>query len=259
MARSFRLVLLVTVATGFGGMAVAEEGRKKLPKTPDYNRHVRPILARYCFNCHGRDAKHREAGLRLDTRDGAVKKLESDQIAIRPGRPGDSELMKRIASADADLRMPPADTKKTLNRDEIEILKRWIKAGAPYARHWSFVKPQPPKLPGVKNATWPRSGLDHFILARLEEAGLKPSGPADRYTLIRRLSLDLRGIPPTPQEVQRFIGDRNPGAYNRLVDRFLNDPRYGGTLGSRLAGPGAVCRFARLWIGSVATEHLALS
>ncbi|MFQ5734851.1 MAG: DUF1549 domain-containing protein, partial [Planctomycetaceae bacterium] len=210
------------------GFARGEEGRPKRPKTIDYNRHVRPLLAKYCFACHGRDEKHREAGLRLDTRDGAVKTLESDNRAVVPGRPEKSELIRRITTADKDERMPPPETKKTaLSAHDVALLKQWVKSGAVYARHWSFVKPKRPKVPAVSNAAWPRNALDHFILARIETAGLKASPPADRYTLVRRLSLDLRGVPPTPGEVRRFTADKSADAYEKLVDRFLNDPRYG--------------------------------
>ena len=212
-------------------VAWAEEGRKAVPTKVDFNRHIRPLLSKHCFACHGRDAKHREAGLRLDLRDVATKKLESGETAIVPGHPAQSELLKRIASKDDSLRMPPPELKRTISKTEIEILKRWIADGAKYARHWAFVKPTRPKIPGIsKNPGDLRNPIDNFIVARLTDArvaarGLSPE--ADRYTLIRRVSLDLRGVPPTLAEVRRFVADKSPDAYGQLVDRFLADPRYG--------------------------------
>jgi len=226
---AFAVVLAVPLTVA------ADEGRKLAPKSVDYNRHIRPILSKYCFACHGRDEQHREAGLRLDQREVATKKLESGETAIVPGKPATSELIRRITSTDASTRMPPAETKRTVSPEEVELLRRWIAGGAKYARHWAFIKPVRPEVPGVRNRERVRNPIDNFIVARLAEAGLTPSPEADRYTLVRRLSFDLRGVPPTPAEVRRFIADANPGAYSRLVDRFLNDPRYGE-------------RWARVWL-----------
>ena len=211
----------------------AEKGRKAVPSKIDFNRHIRPLLSKYCFSCHGRDDKHREAGLRLDLRDGATKKLESGEIAIVPGQTAKSELLKRIASKDASIRMPPPEIKRVVSKEEVELLKRWIKGGAKYARHWAFVKPVRPVVP--RRGKPGRNAIDDFIVAKLYDAGMKLSPQADRYTLIRRVSLDLRGVPPSPAEVKRFIADKSPNAYDQLVDRFLADPRYGE-------------RWARVWL-----------
>ncbi len=206
---------------------------KQLPV--DYNREIRSILSKSCYACHGPDDEHRKAGLRFDLREGALKELESGTRAIVPGKLGDSELIARITSTNAGERMPPKNSGRELSPAEIDTLKRWIAEGALYSEHWSFVKPLRPALPVVKQAGWPKTGIDYFILARLEQAGLAPSPEADRYTLIRRLSLDLRGLPPTPKEVDQFVNDRHPDAYGQLVDRMLSDPAFGE-------------RWARMWL-----------
>lgn len=214
---------------------VADEPSRTNSPAVDFNRDIRPILARNCYSCHGMDDKHREAGLRLDRQEGATQKLDSGATAIVSRNLDDSELYQRLISTDDAERMPPRATGKTLSAAQIDLVKRWIEQGAPYAAHWSFVKPQRPELPVVKNTAWPRNGIDNFILARLEREGLQPSPEADRYTLIRRLSLDLRGLPPTPEEVAAFVNDTRPDAYEQLVDRLLADPAYGE-------------RWARMWL-----------
>ena len=200
----------------------------------DFNQQIRPILSRNCFACHGRDEKKREADLRLDTRAGATADLDG-RHAIVPGKSGQSELYKRITSGDDDERMPPPDSGKKLTPGEIKLLQVWIDDGAPYAKHWSLVPPARPKLPAVKDKSWPKSPLDYFVLARLEAAGLRPSPEADRYALIRRASLDLRGLPPTLEEIDAFVKDDSPRAYERLVDRLLASPR----LATASAGPAS--------------------
>ncbi len=201
----------------------------------DFNRDIRPILARNCFSCHGQDEAHREAGLRLDLRDAATKKLDSDATAIVPGKPDDSELVKRIVTTDDSLKMPPTDSGRALSADQIAKLRTWVEQGAPYARHWSFEKPVRPEFPAVKQSDWPANGIDHFVLARLEAAGLSPSPEADRYALVRRVSLDLRGLPPTLAEIDTFVNDSRPDAYELMVDRILADTAYGE-------------RWARVWL-----------
>src|SRR5262245_5719696 len=175
------------------------------PAAPDFNREVRPILSAQCFKCHGPDEKVREAGLRLDRRESATAKLESEAIAIVPGQPDKSELVRRIFSADEGERMPPPTANKALSDKQKEILRRWIAAGAEFAPHWAFVAPRQLPPPQVKQSDWPRNPIDHFVLARLEAAGLAPSPPADKYALVRRVYLDLIGLPPTPEEVDEFI------------------------------------------------------
>jgi len=188
---------------------------------PDYTREVRPLLARYCLKCHGPDEKTRKAKLRLDV------PIRADDAVVAPGHADKSELVARVHSKDRDTMMPPPSTKLELSDAQKDLLRRWIASGAKYEQHWAYLAPKPVPTPNVKNATWPRNPIDHFILARLESEGLKPSPAADRYTLIRRLSLDLIGLPPLPAEVDAFVRDTSANAYEKLVDRLLASPHYG--------------------------------
>ena len=189
---------------------------------PDFRFEIRPILSRNCFYCHGPDESHREADLRLDVRDGAI-----ESGAIVAGSPDDSELIRRITSEDEAERMPPVDSGHKLKPEEIEALQQWIAAGAEYARHWSYEPPARPALPQVSRPEWCRNAIDYFVLERLDRAGLQPEPEADRHRLIRRVSLDLTGLPPAPEDVDDFVSDRAPDAYERLVDRLLASPAYG--------------------------------
>ena len=211
-----RAVAGLAVATLCAQARAAENG------APSFRFEIRSILAKNCFPCHGPDEGHRQADLRLDVRDVAV-----EFGAIVPGSPDDSELVRRIASADIEERMPPVETGRSLSRQEIEKIQQWIAAGAEYSRHWSYEPPQRQPLPQVSNSAWCRNPIDYFVLARLEAAGLKPEPEADRYRLIRRLSLDLTGLPPTIEEVDAFVRDESTDAYERLVDRLLASPAYG--------------------------------
>jgi hypothetical protein len=195
-----------------------------------FNRDVRPILSDTCFKCHGFDPAARKVDLRLDTRDGALHDLGGGSGAIVPGKPDESEAYRRMTADDPDDHMPPAASGLTLTRQQIEILRRWIAQGAEYEAHWSLIAPTQPNVPetrALKGGAWPRNTIDQFVLARLEREGLEPSPEADRVTLIRRVTLDLTGLPPTPAEVDAFVADESPGAYERLVDRLLASPRYG--------------------------------
>ena len=196
----------------------------------DFNRDIRPILSDNCFKCHGPDAQTREADLRLDTEVGAFADLGDGFSPIVKGKPDESEIIWRIETEDTEDLMPPADSELALTEEEIAKLRQWITDGAEWNQHWSFEPVDRPELPKVENASWPRNGIDHFILERIEEEGLAPSPEADRRTLIRRLSLDLNGLPPTAAEVQAFLDDTSPNAYETLVDRLLSSPRYGETM-----------------------------
>ncbi|MFM7206872.1 MAG: DUF1553 domain-containing protein [Planctomycetaceae bacterium] len=194
---------------------------------PDFAREVRPILSNRCFKCHGPDERHREAGLRLDVPDAATAVLDSGHRAVVPGHADDSELIARITSTDPDLVMPPPHTKAALTADERRILGEWIESGADYRTHWAFVKPARPAVPTVERDDWSRTDLDRFVQARLRREGIVPAAEADRATLCRRVHLDLVGLLPTPAELDAFLADTAPDAYERLVDRLLASPRYG--------------------------------
>jgi mono/diheme cytochrome c family protein len=227
----FLLPILLSAAV-FGVVLTAQGQKtpqKSVPKPVarvDYARDVRPILTNNCFACHGQDDKQRAAGLRLDTRAGATAKSASGSFAIVPGKPQASLLMKRI-TAHGGLLMPPAATGKKLKPQEIATLRNWIEQGAIYTPHWAFQKPQKSAIPKVKTANWVRNPIDAFVLARLEKEKIAPAPQADRATLLRRVSLDLIGLPPTPQERDAFLADTSPQAYDRVVDRLLASPHFG--------------------------------
>ena len=208
-------------------VAVCSLGRPCRANGPDFARAVRPILSNRCFKCHGPDADHQEAGLRLDDREAALGELDSGTRAIVPGHPDASEVIARITSTDPDLVMPPPHTKVTLTSEEKRILTEWIAAGAEYRTHWAFVKPERPAVAAAENDSWSRNDIDRFVFGRLRREGLAPAPEADRATLCRRVHLDLVGLPPTPAELDAFLADRSPDAYERLVDRLLASPRYG--------------------------------
>lgn len=194
---------------------------------PDFSRDVRPILSNRCFKCHGPDADHQEAGLRLDVREAAVAELDSGARAIVPGHADDSEVVARITSTDPDLVMPPPHAKVALTAEERRTLTEWIAAGAEYRPHWAFVKPERPAVRQEENDAWSRNDVDRFVQDRLRREGLGPAAEADAATLCRRVHLDLVGLPPTPAELDAFLADTAPDAYERLVDRLLASPRYG--------------------------------
>jgi mono/diheme cytochrome c family protein len=188
----------------------------------DFNREVRPILAQHCFACHGMDEHSRKGKLRLDLPESAHGKGKSGETAIVAGQPDKSEVVHRIFSDDPDDVMPPPETKKAISAKDKAILRAWIAEGGVYQPHWAFSAP--------KQAPLPKRGLhpiDAFVHARLEQAGLKPSPEADRYALVRRVTLDLTGVPPTPEEADAFVNDKSPDAYEKLVDRLLASSRYG--------------------------------
>ncbi|HEU5434755.1 MAG TPA: DUF1549 domain-containing protein, partial [Thermomicrobiales bacterium] len=202
------------------------------PDAISFNRDIRPILSDHCFQCHGPDAAHRQADLRLDTEAGAKADLGGHR-AIAPGDVAASELVRRIKAADAEERMPPADFKRPLSADEISALEKWIAQGAKWQGHWSFIPPVRPNPPAVHKATWPRSPIDAFVLARLEAEKLAPSPEADKTTLLRRVTFDLTGLPPSPAEVDAFLADHAPDAFERVVDRLLASPRFGERMAAR--------------------------
>jgi hypothetical protein len=189
---------------------------------PRFNRDIRPILADNCYACHGPDSGMREAELRLDTQEG------SHEAVIVPGNAEASEMIARVTSDDPDARMPPAESKKPpLTAEQIELLKKWINAGAKYEPHWAYIPPKRPEVPAVNQTAWARSDIDRFLLAEQEQRGIGPAPEADRVTLVRRLYFDLTGLPPTPAQVDELVGDKRPDAYERLVDKLLTSPAFG--------------------------------
>lgn len=193
----------------------------------DFNRDIRPILSANCFKCHGIDDGARKSKLRLDVRETAFAPAKSGKNAIVPGHPESSELIRRVFSKDPDVVMPPASTKVILSDAQKTLLRQWIAEGAGYKVHWAFVAPKQQTPPTVRHPGWARNPIDYFVQAKLESQGLEPSPEADKYTLIRRLYLDLIGLPPTPAEAAAFAHDSSPDAYEKLVDQLLANPHYG--------------------------------
>ena len=206
---------------------IAAENVRTQAQSPDFNSEVRPVLAKYCFKCHGPDDKSRKASMRLDGRTQALLPAKSGDLPIVPGQPDKSAVVKRIFSSDDEEVMPPSATKTKLTDAQKDILKRWIAAGAEYKPHWAFSPPVQAAPPQVKQTEWPRNAIDNFILARLEAENLHPSPRADNQTLARRVYLDLIGLPPAPEEADAFAQDQSPAAYEKLVDRLLASPQYG--------------------------------
>ncbi len=213
----------ICVLALFAGWADSLRAQAKV----DFQRQVRPILSNHCFTCHGPDAEKREAGLRLDDRTSAIGKTESGATAIVPSDPAASELVKRIFSDTPDHKMPPDSTNRPLSAQQKEVLKTWIAQGAPFDGHWSFTAPQRPIAPPVKDASQVRNIIDRFVQSRLEAEGITPNAEAPKAALLRRVTLDLTGLPPTLEEIAAYEADTRPGAYERVVDRLLASPRFG--------------------------------
>jgi hypothetical protein len=211
------------VAAASLGFAVHAQPARK---APDYQREIRPILSDNCFHCHGPDSATRMAGLRIDRKEFAFEARKSG-AAIVPGKPAESLLFRRISEQNPARRMPPPYAHKTLTAAQVELIKRWIEAGAPWQEHWAFQPPEKKQPPAVSNSAWVKTPVDRFILARLEREKLAPAPAAGRRTLIRRVALDLTGLPPKPAEIEQFLADLTPKAYENMVDRYLASPHYG--------------------------------
>lgn len=227
-ARAWLAVLMICLVCPVRP-GIAGEGENS-HESADYNRDVRPILSKFCFSCHGFDENARKAGLRLDVADSAMGLAESGARAIVPMKPDDSELIRRVTSSDPGHRMPPAETGKTLSDSQIRILRQWIEEKAPYAKHWAFERPHASKPSGVKQQGWAKSSIDTFVLNRLEKEQLQPSAEADPTRLLRRVSLDLIGLPPTIDELDDYLQQvkQDPEqAYLNAVDRLLASPHFG--------------------------------
>lgn len=205
-----------------------EKAMANLPEKIDYNLDVKPILSDRCFACHGPDKNKQKGGLRLDIKDAAYDKVtESGLKALVPGNLTESEVFQRIISKDPEVMMPTPQSNLSLTAEDKAVLIKWIKGGAEYKPHWSLVPPEDKEIPEVKNKAWVKNQIDNFVLVKLEEKGLKLNAEASKETLIRRVSFDLTGLPPTVEEVDTFLKDRSPNAYEKLVDRLLKSPHYG--------------------------------
>jgi hypothetical protein len=214
------------------GLLAAATGCTRTPVDRlGFNQDIQPILSEYCYQCHGPDSSSRKAGLRLDRAEFAYAPHGESGPAIVPGKPDQSPLVLRVEAEDADERMPPPEAHKTLQPAQIALLRRWVEEGAQYEEHWAFIAPTRPTSPVPPpddlSAGWARNEIDRFVLARLRQEHLAPSPEADRHALIRRVTFDLTGLPPTPAEIDAFVADTSPEAYERLVDRLLANPRYG--------------------------------
>ena len=195
----------------------------------DFNLHIRPILSDRCFKCHGPDANQRKANLRLDIRENALAALKDNPTAhvIMPGKSSQSEMYRRISSNDTSQRMPPVNSNLTLNQQEVELIKKWIDQGAVYKKHWAFIPPQKPALPSLNDKDWSRNEIDGFVLAKLEQADLQPNQEADKERLLKRVCLDLTGLPPSLALQEKFRNDKSAEAYENIVDELLSQPQYG--------------------------------
>jgi len=230
MNRYLTLVLLTTFVLGCNSRLPDEVAKAThdLPEVIDFNFHVRPILSDRCFHCHGFDENARRANLRLDTEEAAKALIsESGSTPIVPGDPDKSAVVERILSQDPELLMPPKESKLELSAVEKAILVKWIEQGASWKKHWVYIPPEKAELPKLKDESWPKNEIDYFVLRKLESLGLNPSEEAARETLVRRLSFDLTGLPPTPEEVAQFKEDKSANAYENLVDKLLASPHFG--------------------------------
>ena len=211
-----------------------DEIEASLPTEIDFNFHIKPILSDRCFACHGPDENKREAGLRLDLEEFALAAFgeENNNYALVPGHPHKSAVYKRIISSDPELVMPPPTSNLALSETEIALITKWIEQGAAFKPHWSFIIPEKPEVPSIEKEGWAQNEIDHFVYDKLSQVGLEPSEMATKETLVRRVSFDLTGLPPTVQEVDDFLEDQAPDAYEKLVDRLLESPHYGERMAS---------------------------
>jgi hypothetical protein len=223
--------VVLTLGLGFGLLSgsptTLQAGKTHAPALLDFNRDIRPILADNCFACHGPDKHKRKAGLRLDRREEATARLDSGDRAIVPGDVAASKLLRVVVTENPEDRMPPPKTGKRLTLGQVGLLREWIAQGAVWKEHWAYLSPERPPTPLVRQSSWPRSPLDSFILARLEKEHLRPSPEADKATLLRRVTLDLTGLPPTLPELETFLADKSADAYGKVVDGLLDGPAFG--------------------------------
>lgn len=212
-------ILMILSWPSSGPLARAED-------TISFSRQIRPLLSDHCFQCHGPDSVTREADLRFDRRESVLGERDGTPVVV-PGQPGVSELIARIRTSDPDLMMPPEDSGHSLTDREVELISQWVQQGAQWEEHWAWIPPRRPVPPRIPGDEWSRNAVDRFVYARLSSAGMSPAAEADRYALLRRVTQDLTGLPPTPQETQAFISDTSAGAWDEVIERLLDSPRYG--------------------------------
>lgn len=231
--RLFVTTVIIMALIGLAAACMNEHSTadgQEIPELVSYNFHIRPILSDKCFACHGPDVAMQKAGLRLDIPDSAYAPLHETKgaFAIVPGKPDQSELIKRISSKDPAYQMPtPESHLSLLNDHEIALFRKWIKQGAKYEKHWAFIPPAKMPLPAVKQKDWPRNEIDYFILKKMESKNFAPNPEADKERLLKRVALDLTGLPPSLEMMDRFLADNSAGAYEKIVDELLNDKAYG--------------------------------
>ena len=226
--------IVVLVAFGISFSCSNQPETQQLPEVVDFNFHVKPILSDRCFTCHGPDEKARKGNLRLDLQETAFALMDTatQRFAIVPGSVSKSHLIDRIVSDDQDYMMPPPESNLSLSGYEVELLKKWIDQGAEWKSHWSFTAPEKSDLPKVSNTDWPQNEIDYFVLDKLKEAKLDPAPAETKEKLLRRLSFDLTGLPPSIEELDAFLSDDTPEAYEKQVDRLLASTRYGERMAS---------------------------
>ncbi|MEY2794180.1 MAG: hypothetical protein RJA76_2172, partial [Bacteroidota bacterium] len=225
----FGIVIALFLVGGYYYFSPSENtAEDSIPDVVDYNYHIRPILSDRCFKCHGPDANKRKANLRLDTPEGAYAAFKDNKAmhAIVPGNPEASDAYMRLITKDTSLRMPPMNSHLTVTKHEIELIEKWIKQGAVYKPHWAFIKPVQVELPEA-DKDWVKNPIDYFISAKMDEKGLSPSEEASKEQLLKRLSLDLTGLPPNLEQQDRFLNDNGPKAYEKMVDELLASKHYG--------------------------------
>ncbi len=239
-----RLAIVSLLLLSIKGMA-QETPPSSVSEALPFNRDIRPILSDNCFHCHGPDKAQRQADLRLDLKEDVFADRDGMKILV-PGKPDKSELYRRITSSDESERMPPSDSGRKLTAMQVELLRRWISEGANWQPHWSLIPPSSPNVPEVKNTAWANNPIDRFILSRLASEGLSPSAEADRTTLIRRVTLDLTGLPPTPDEVRAFLSGHKAGGLRAVGGPDALIAALWRADGDGLAGCRPLCRHQRL-------------
>lgn len=231
LSKKFIVAYIFLIAIGFAGWLLQSKvgSGNTIPDVVDFNFHIRPILSDKCFKCHGPDANKREANLRLDTEEGAFAALQHDPSnhVIVPGEPMSSALYIRISSTDTAQLMPPPSSKLALTKEEIQLIKKWISQGAKFKKHWSFIPPFKSAVPKADKNLNPRNEIDHFVFTSMDDHGLKPNEEADKETLLKRLCMDITGLPPTIEQQDRFLKDGSANAYEKMVDELLANKHYG--------------------------------